>query len=293
MNNKIIETDKLMKKVLLMQKLELTAYYVYQKISQKLKNKKNTEIIEKLAEEELKAYNIWKQITLEEVKPYKFLIFLFTLMSKIFWLTFTIKLLEKVERSRIIDYSRLKEVFPNEIKQLQKMPAHEDFLIKVIDEKYLKFMGSITLWLNDALVELTWALAWFTLAINDNKMIALTGLILWLSASLSMAASEYLATKNEWWDNALQAAYLTGFSYVFTVIVLIFPFFIFNEPFVSILVTLFNAILVILFFTFYLSVVKDYNFKARFWEMVFISLWVAGISFWIGFFVKLLLWVEI
>ena len=51
-------------------------------------------------------------------------------------------------------------------------------------------MGSVVLGLNDALVEFTGALAGFTLALNDTKLIALTGSITGIAAALSMASSE-------------------------------------------------------------------------------------------------------
>ncbi len=57
-------------------------------------------------------------------------------------------------------------------------------------------MSSVVLGLNDALVELTGALAGFTLSIQNSKIIALMGLITGISASLSLAASEYLSIKS-------------------------------------------------------------------------------------------------
>ena len=50
----------------------------------------------------------------------------------------------------------------------------------------------MVLGLNDALVELTGALAGFTLALNDNRMVGMAGFITGVAATLSMAASEYL-----------------------------------------------------------------------------------------------------
>lgn len=50
--------------------------------------------------------------------------------------------------------------------------------------------------------------------------------------------------------------------------------------------TVTNAILIILVFTFYISVAKEYSFKKRFWEMALISLGVAVLSFFIGWVVR-------
>lgn len=54
-----------------------------------------------------------------------------------------------------------------------------------------------------------------------------------------------------------------------------------------------NAIVVIFVFTFYISVAKDLSFRERFLEMALISLGVAGLTFAIGFIIRILLNVEI
>ncbi len=89
---------------------------------------------------------------------------------------------------------------------------HEEKLIEMIDEERLQYMGSVVLGLNDALVEFTGALAGFTLALNDTKLIALTGSITGIAAALSMASSEYLSTKSEKTHNKrpVKAAIYTG-----------------------------------------------------------------------------------
>jgi VIT1/CCC1 family predicted Fe2+/Mn2+ transporter len=46
-------------------------------------------------------------------------------------------------------------------------------------------------------VELTGALSGLTLAFRNTRLIAMAGLITGIAASLSMAGSEYLATKSE------------------------------------------------------------------------------------------------
>ena len=61
----------------------------------------------------------------------------------------------------------------------------------------MKYSSSIVLGLNDALVELTGALAGFTFAIQNSRTIALLGLITGISASFSMAASEFLSQRQE------------------------------------------------------------------------------------------------
>ena len=88
---------------------------------------------------------------------------------------------------------------------------HKEPLLELLDEQRLRYTGSIVLGLNDALVELTGALAGLTLALQNTALIALTGAITGLAAALSMAASEYLSTKSgETARNPVKASLCTG-----------------------------------------------------------------------------------
>lgn len=64
--------------------------------------------------------------------------------------------------------------------------GHEQRLIAMIDEERLRFVGSVVLGLNDALVELTGTLAGLSFAFQDNRLLALSGLINGIAASMSM-----------------------------------------------------------------------------------------------------------
>ena len=90
-----------------------------------------------------------------------------------------------------------------------------------------------------ALIELTGALAGLTLALRNTQLIALTGSITGIAAALSMAASEYLSTKAEGGSQQpLKAAFYTGMTYVVTVVLLIAPYLLLPNYFVSLACTL-------------------------------------------------------
>ena len=110
-----------------------------------------------------------------------------------------------------------------------------------------------------------------------------------------MAASEYLSTKQEedGAETAGKAAIYTGIAYVFTVAALIAPYLLLQNPYVSLGATLAVAVLIIFVFNYYIAVAKDTEFKKRFFEMTFISLGVAGISFIIGVLVKKVIGIDL
>ncbi|VVB61544.1 VIT family protein [uncultured archaeon] len=165
---------------------------------------------------------------------------------------------------------------------------HEKMLIDMLDEERLRYSSAIVLGLNDAIVELTGALAGFTLALQNSRIIAVAGLITGVAASLSMASSQYLSTKSgDGKENPLKASTYTGIAYLFTVLFLISPYLFSTNLYLSLGLTVINAIIVILIFTYYISVAKSLSFRKRFLEMALISLGVAAVTFGISYLIKI------
>lgn len=281
-------------KLLIFQKNEITEYEIYRKIAKSTKDESNKKVLEKIADEELKHYNIWKSYTGIDVKPNKVKIVFYVLLSKILGLTFSLKLMEKGEERAQVNYKEVFDVIPEAQKIEEQEQEHEAELLSMIEEDKLNYIGSIVLGLNDALVELTGALAGLTFALQNGLLIASSGLITGIAASLSMAASEYLSQRAEGNENALKSAVYTGITYIITVFLLILPYLLIPKNyFLSLILTLIIAVIIILGFNFYISVAKDLPFKKRFLEMAGISFGVAGLTFFIGFLVRVTLGIEI
>ena len=284
----------LKEKILKIQKSEITEHNIYKKLAAIIKDSNNKKTLEQISKDELGHYEFWSSLTQQQVNPDKIKVFFYVLISRFFGLTFGIKLMEKGEGLAQDTYTGLKEVSERVEGIIQDEDRHEQELINLIDEERLRYVGSIVLGLNDALVELTGALAGFTLALQKARLVAVVGLITGIAASMSMAASEYLSTKQEDSEkNPLKASIYTGIAYVFTVLFLIFPYLIFKNAFFSLTFMIINALIVVLIFTFYISVAKDLSFKKRFLEMAGISLSIATISFFIGIIIRKVFGVDV
>ncbi len=287
-------TQALKEKVLKVQRNELTEYVIYEKLSKSVKSKEQSEILFRISKEELTHYEFFKSITQEDCSPDSLKIFIYVFISRIFGLNFGLKLMENGEDLAQGAYDRLKEISPQIESIINDEEKHESELIDLINEERLKYVSSIVLGLNDALVELTGALAGFTLALQNTRLIAIIGLITGIAASMSMAASEYLSTKHEETDKTpLKACVYTGITYIGTVIFLIMPYLLFKNIFLCLSITVTNALLLILIFTFYTSVAKGLKFRKRFLEMAGISLGIAIINFFIGFAIRKVFGVEV
>jgi len=276
---------------------ELIGTEVYGRLSKLVKNAYNAKILKQIAEDEKHHANIFKKYTGEDIKVNKFKVLFYVIISRIFGLTFGVKLQERGEEAAQKKYTQMLNAIPEMEEIIEAEEKHEVELINLIKEERLSYMSSVVLGLNDALVELTGALAGFTLSIQNSKIIALMGLITGISASLSMAASEYLSTKSETdpkiQQRAAKSALYTGVAYIFTVIALIIPYFLMVNYITSLITTIVIAITIIFIFNFYISVANNYNFKRRFIEMAAISIGVATLSFIIGYLVKTFLGFEI
>ncbi|HKL38293.1 MAG TPA: VIT1/CCC1 transporter family protein [Bacteroidales bacterium] len=275
------------------QKNEITEYHIYQRLARRVKND-NAAVLKNIAEDELKHYHFWKKYSGKEVKPNRWKVFKFYWITRLMGLTFGIKLMENGEAGAQEKYNEALDYIPEAKSIVEDEDQHEEELIGMIREKSLDYVGSIVLGLNDALVELTGALAGMTLALQNTRLIATAGLITGIAASFSMGASEYLSNKSEGnHQKALPSALYTGVAYIITVFVLIMPYLLVDNYFVCLAMTLALAILIIFFFNYYISVAKDLKFKKRFLEMAILSLGVAALTFGISYFVRMFFGVEV
>jgi vacuolar iron transporter family protein len=282
--------NEINKKILSFQKSEITEHLIYLKLAAIEKNVKNIEVLNKIAADELKHYEIFKRHTREEVFPDRFKVWGYFLIARFLGLTFGLKLMENGEEKAQEAYTKITAGVVEAFEIMKDESAHERELLEMIDEERLRYVGSVVLGLNDALVEFTGALAGFTFAMANARVVATAGAITGVAAALSMAASEFLAKRSEeTGKNPHKAAVYTGITYIITVTLLILPYLLFNNLLISLSVMLANAVIIIFVFTFYIAVAKGLNFRTRFLEMVFISMGVAALSFLIGLGMRFLL----
>ena len=292
--NKIELNKEIIEQLLFLQQDEINSFHTYSRLANTVKDEHNSGVLRKIALEEKKHYEIWKRYTRMDLRPNWLKVNFYYWLARILGLTFGIKLMEIGEEKAQAAYLKLQDKIPEAKQVMGEEEVHEDELVQMLDEESLKYAGSVVLGLNDALVELTGALAGFSFAFQNTRLIALAGLITGISASFSMAASEYLSQKSdEGEQDPLKSSIYTGIAYIFTVLFLVLPYFLFGNYIVSLSFTIFNALLIIAMFNFYISVAKSYSFKRRFFEMAAISVGVATFSFLIGVVIRNVIGIDI
>ncbi len=285
------------KEIIAAQKNEISEYHIYKRLAAKTKDESNRKVLERIADEELQHYKFFKRITQKEIKPSRFRIIFYQLISRLLGLSFGLKLMERGEQVTQRVYDRLKSEVPELADVVLDEQKHESKILDLIEEERIAYAGSIVLGLNDALVELTGALAGLTFALQDGEIIAMAGFITGIAASMSMAASELLSTREEAGENEtkspLKSAGYTGAAYIVTVFVLIAPYLLLSNVYWALATMTALSVLIILSYSFYITTAKGLGLWRRFAEMTLISLSVAGISFLVGIAARKLFGVEI
>lgn len=281
--------------VLNAQRDEETGALLYAYMSKHEKNPANSKILLQMSTDEKVHAAFWQGISGQQVKPDRMKVIRLQILTRILGYTFMLKRIAQDEGLAVESYEKLRATIPNAENMLTDEKRHEQELIGMLDEERLQYVGSMVLGLNDALVELTGTIAGLSFALQNTRMVALSGIITGVSATLSMAASNYLAERADGNPNALKSSIYTGVAYLITVALLVLPYLLLpnNLWAVSLVVMIVIVVLIILGFNYYISVAKTVPFRRRFIEMVSISMGVMIIAFLIGLLAKALLGVTI
>lgn len=294
--NKIMTENINTKAVLLSQlKNELTEAAIYARLAMLEKDLKNKQILESISADEDSHARIIKDILGQDCQISSLKISWTVFCARVFGITFTLKAMERGENTASKTYRAILKAYPQLAMIAEDEDRHEAELISMLNDERLNNMGAIVLGLNDALVELTGALAGFTFAIGETSKIAKLGLITGLAAAMSMAASAFLSARadaqaggesGEESGNAIKTAAYTGFAYIITVLLLVAPYILSGSATIALGTMLLAAFGIIAFFNFYLSVARGTSFLRGFSVMAGISTIVALISYGFGYLLR-------
>ena len=140
--------------------------------------------------------------------------------------------------------------------------------------------SAIILGMHDAIVSLTGLIAGLFFAFTDSNIIIITCIISSITAALSMGAANYLAVKAINHDQAKKSAFYTFASYMTTCVLLILPFFIFDNRTSALIAVILMAIFII--FAFNRWCYRKKVFYKHFFEMLSICTIVSIVAFFIG-----------
>ena len=245
-----MKRNTILTQVLSAQRNEISEYYTYTRLAKLTKNEQNQKTLERIANEEYEHYQIFKGITNSDVKPRKLRILFFYFISVFFGLSFGLRLMERGEDVAQRLYTDLKSEIPEMADIILDEQKHENDILNLLEDERIEYAGSIVLGLNDALMELTGVLAGLTFAFQNTRFIAMAGFITGVAASMSMAASEFLSSREETDmkddnKNPLKSAAYTGIAYIITVLILISPYMLFTGVYTALGAMILLSLLII------------------------------------------------
>ena len=276
---------------------EYSDHQLYKDLASREKDPGNKQALLKLAEQEYEHYLFWKKfIPAYEPSLNPFFLVGFRFMRRVCGLIFTVKFLESHERATIEEYKKVASELSGEDKtRLEKIindeNEHENFFIGQIQETVIKYIGFIALGLADAIVEITGVHAGFLGVTNSTLFAGISGLIVGISAAISMGSAAYLQAKQDpspkgasGHRSAWKSAVITGISYILSVVMLAIPYFLTHNMSYAFLFSILAGMTLIALLTFYSAVVFDRRFWREFLETVGLMLATAAITFVLGVF---------
>lgn len=138
MKNKIKKkslTPLVRRQLLQAQRNEVTEYHIYKKLARETKNEKNKKILNSIAEDELRHYKTWMKYSGREVEPSRWNIFKYYWISKLFGLSFGLKLMEGGEKKAQINYRKISKEIPEAAQISKEESHHEKELLELIKNK--------------------------------------------------------------------------------------------------------------------------------------------------------------
>lgn len=111
------------------QRSEITEYRIYTRLAQVERNEQNRKVLQDIAEDERRHYEFWKQHTGCDIGPNRLRVFAFVLISRLFGITFGIKLMERGEEQAGVDYREIARYVSGAREVAEDENAHEEQLI--------------------------------------------------------------------------------------------------------------------------------------------------------------------
>jgi VIT1/CCC1 family predicted Fe2+/Mn2+ transporter len=272
---------------------ELLDHELYARLAARERNERNRKLLEELARDELRHHLFWSKLAgpvrlgLRDHLKLRLLLSLSRLAGK----TFTIKLLERGEAATVGEYRRAVAELGGELaaelaKVIEDEELHESELAGSLDELVVRQLGSIALGVSDAIIELTGVLAGFAGYTGSPLQVAAAGLIVGVSAALSMAAAAYSQAKHERGKNPRTAAAFTGLFYMLTVLALVAPLLLGVPASIGVALSLACALAILAAFSFYSAVVMERPFLREYLENAAVIMAVSLVGYAFGQIVK-------
>lgn len=253
-------------------------------------NGRRRELLRRLSEVERRHFDFWLKFAGRYRPSLKARLYpyLFAFLRLLFGATFAAKLLERGEDKAVERYKMALDLMeaPEDRKALESIIAdemeHEKEFIAQLDEAIVRYMSALVLGMADAIIEITGTHAGALGTTSSAIITGVVGLVVGVSAAISMASASYLQTKHETGRSPTVAALVTGVGYVVAAALMSLPYFIADNIYAAFAASLAVSVLLALMFTYQGSVYADRDFRSEFVQTVGLLLGVAALAYLLG-----------
>lgn len=269
---------------------EYTDWRVYKALAKVEWNKARRDVLNRLSETERRHFEFWLKF-LRSYRPSlkaRVYPYLLTLLRLLFGATFAVKLLERGEEKAAERYKMALDLMetPEDKKALEQIIEdeldHEEAFVKQLDEAIVKYMSALVLGMADAIIEITGTHAGALGTTSSTIITGVVGLVVGVSAAISMASASYLQTKHETGKSPTVAALVTGVGYVVAAALMSLPYFLVDNIYAAFGASLAVSVMLAMMFTYQGSVYTGASFSREFAQTVGLLLGVAVLAYFMG-----------
>ncbi len=293
---------------------ELLDYEIYSRLADAEENAELKHLLKKLANTDKRHMHLWgKAASITE--PYvasrfaRLKISAYLIAERLLGAPFVLMILSKNEISALERYTNAikgKRLNAEDSKRLSLIIKEERENQAEIQEKAVKYSSqlsnikSIVLGLNDGLVEVLAAVAGIAAIASSSVIVALAGIIIGISGTLSMAGGVYLSAKSHGLlgedevdydvkgnSTPFSEALYTGIYYFIGAFVSVLPFLLGLSGFEGIITSVILASLVLTTASVLIAVASGTSIRKRVFEMLAISLGAVAITVILGTIARL------
>ncbi|MEM4717395.1 MAG: hypothetical protein QXE81_01375 [Desulfurococcaceae archaeon] len=249
--------------------------------------KRTRELLNKASRDEYNHYLLWRRISGEcSSSLLKLKAVLYLIMLYVFGLTVVLKKIELMETNASKVYRELSNSKAHIARELERLveeeERHEAEFISSINERRVMYIGSITLGVSDALIELTGVYTGALGVFNSTLSAGLMGLLTGIAASLSMGVASFNQAKQEASRNPFLSALYTMVSYLVVTFLLALPYLVIPSIYYAFIAMIFIALLIIAYLNVYIAILQEKSFKREFIVSSSLMLGISILLYYIG-----------
>ncbi len=293
---------------------ELSDYMLYDSTARHESDRELKKLILKLRDTELRHAKFWASLlgisdisSIRVSAGLRLKVFLYVIVRKALGIAFVTKMLERNEKAGLEDYKNMvkgggfsRSTLDKIERIVKEEEGHERILMQQTQkhEAVLNYTRSIVFGLNDGLVEILAVVAGLAMIATNAFTVAITGIIVGVSGTLSMAAGAYISSKSEKvveesLDGMSMAktrpsneAYYTGIFYFIGALVATSPFILGSFSYLGTVEAVILVAIVLSAASALVAIISDTGIMKRILEMLVVSLGAAFATALIGFIVR-------